>query len=80
MSYASGFIVEDESWKIVYLLVVAKSIFGNQKILISVRDIMNIKWNESKIYIDISVGTVEQCRTFDGSRVIDHGLVSTVFI
>jgi hypothetical protein len=80
VGFVSGFIVDDESWKIIYLLVVAKSIFGDQKILISVQDLRKIKWNESKIYLDISVRAVEQCRTFDGSTVIDHEMVTTVFI
>jgi hypothetical protein len=80
VGFVSGFIVEDESWKIIYLLVVAKSIFGDQKILISVHDIMKIKWNESKIYLDISVKAVEQCRTFDASTFIGHEMVTTVFI
>ena len=80
VGFVSGFIVEDESWKIIYLLVVAKSIFGDQKILISVQDIMKIKWNESKIYLDISVKAVEQCRTFDDSTFINHEMVTTVFI
>ena len=80
IGFVHGFIVEDESWKIIYLLVVAKSIFGDQKILISVQDIRKVKWNESKIYLDISVKAVEQCRIFDGSMVVDHDKVSTVFI
>ena len=80
VGFVSGFIVEDESWKIIYLLVVAKNIFGDQKILISVQDIMKIKWNESKIYLDISVKAVEQCRTFDGSTFRDHEMITTVFI
>ena len=80
IGFVSGFIVENESWEIVYLLVVAKSIFGDQKILISVQDIRKIKWTESKIYLDISVKAVEQCRTFDGSRIINPETVSTVYI
>ncbi len=76
----SGFIVNDESWKIVYLVVVAKNTFRDQKILISVQDISKIKWTESKIYLDISVKAVEQSKTFDGSTVIDHEMVSTIFI
>ena len=80
IGYVSGFIVEDESWKIEYLVVVSKSIFGDHKILISVQDIRKIKWTESKIYLDISVKAVEQCRTFDGSPVIDPTMVCSVFI
>jgi len=80
IGFVSGFIVEDESWKIIYLLVIAKSIFGDQKILISVQDIRKIKWNESKIYLDISVKAVEQCRIFDGSTFIGHEMVTTVYI
>jgi len=80
IGFVSGFIVEDESWKIVYLVVIAKSIFGDQKILISVQDICKIKWTESKIYLDISVKAVEQSRTFDGSKIADPEMVCTVFI
>jgi hypothetical protein len=61
-------------------VVVAKNTFRDQKILISVQDISKIKWTESKIYLDISVKAVEQSKTFDGSTVIDHEMVSTIFI
>jgi hypothetical protein len=80
IGFVSGFIVEDESWKIIYLVVAAKSIFGDQKILISVQDICKIKWTESKIYLDISVKAVEQSRTFDGSKIADPEMVCAVFI
>ena len=72
--------MEDESWKILYLIVNAKSIFGDEKILISVRDICKIKWADREIHLDISVKAVEQSRTFDGSTAIDPEMDSTVFI
>jgi hypothetical protein len=80
IGYVCDFIVSDEDWKMEYLVVVAKSIFGDQKILISVRDIREIKWASSNIYLDISVKAVEQSRIFDGSTFSDHEIISAYLI
>jgi sporulation protein YlmC with PRC-barrel domain len=80
IGFVNDFIVDDKDWKIEYLVVMAKSIFGNQKILISVRDISKIKWAKSNIYLDISVKAVEQSKTFDGSTFSDPETVDADFI
>jgi uncharacterized protein YrrD len=80
IGYVSDFIVNDEDWKLGYLVVATKSIFRDQNMLISVRDIMETKWAKRDIYLDISVKAVEQSKTFDGFTVVDPELISTVFI
>jgi hypothetical protein len=80
IGYVGDFIVSDEDWKMGYLVVVAKHLFGDQKILISIRDIKEIKWANSNIYLDISVRAVEQSRIFDGSTFSDRDIMNAYFI
>jgi uncharacterized protein YrrD len=80
IGHVSDFIVDDESWKLVYLVVAAKSWFGNKKVLISVQDIREIRWAESEVYINISVNAVKQSKTLDRSAFTDAEIVRTLFI
>jgi len=80
IGYVSDFIVSDEDWKMKYLVVAAKNIFGDRKILISIRDIRETKWASSDIYLDISVHAVEQSRIFDGSTFSDLEKMDPYFI
>jgi uncharacterized protein YrrD len=80
IGHVSDFIVDDESWKLVYLVVAAKSWFGNKKVLISVQDIREISLAESEVYINISVNAVKQSKTLDRSTFTDSEIVRTLFI
>jgi len=80
IGHVSDFILDDNSWKLIYLVVVTKNWFGGKKVLISVQDIREIRWVESEIYIDISVNAVKQSKTLDRSEFTDSELVRTLFI
>ncbi|MDP3436989.1 MAG: PRC-barrel domain-containing protein [Bacteroidales bacterium] len=54
------FIVDEETWAIRYLIIDTTNWFGGKKVLISPRWTDRISWNDSKVFVNLSLDEVKQ--------------------
>jgi len=64
-------ILETEIWKIKYLLVQKRKLFkSNKKILISPANVVDIKWEDNSIYIDLSKKIIKESPDYESVKSI----------
>lgn len=68
IGHVNDFIIDDESWKVLYIVVDTNNWIGGKKILVSVKHIKEINWENVQVIIDISKAAVKDCELFDEER------------
>ena len=53
------FIMDDQTWQILYLVVNTHHSIGGKKVLVSVKHIQHIDWGNSKVVVDLSVEAIK---------------------
>ena len=59
IGHVSDFVIDDETWAIRYLIIDTTNWFGGKKVLISPKWIDKISWNESKVFINLSMEDIK---------------------
>jgi sporulation protein YlmC with PRC-barrel domain len=70
IGHVKDFIMDDETWQVMYLVVAIHNWLGGKKVLIPVRLIEKVEWDSSKVFIDASVAFVENSPLFDAAEYI----------
>jgi uncharacterized protein YrrD len=65
VGHVSDFIFDDQSWKLVYLVVNTRNWVGGKMVLIPVEDIREINWLSSLVHLNISIDKVKEARILD---------------
>jgi uncharacterized protein YrrD len=61
------FIIDDQSWNVHFLVVDTGHWFPGKKVLISPKWINKVKWEDSSVYVDITVNAVKNSPEYDPS-------------
>jgi hypothetical protein len=69
--HVTDFIMDNHTWKLVYLVVDTHNWFGQKKVLLEVQHITEVQWADSKVCVDITIAAVENCRRYD-ERELKH--------
>ena len=64
------FILDDETWQVLYLVVDTHRWFGGRKVLIGVHHITAVQWDNSKVFVDITAEAVKSSPIFVGSEFL----------
>ena len=64
------FIMDDETWQLLFFVVDTHNWFGGKKVLIPVSDIKEVQWDDSKVIIDMKMDAVKSSRLFDESEFV----------
>lgn len=67
IGYVNDFIIDDKSSKVLYFVIYTNNWIDGKRVLLDVKNIKDIKWDYSKILLDISIEAVKDCRLFDKS-------------
>jgi sporulation protein YlmC with PRC-barrel domain len=59
------YIIDDESWKIRYLIVDTGNWLPGKKVLLSPKWIKEVSWTDSSVNVDIPIGTIESSPKYD---------------
>jgi uncharacterized protein YrrD len=59
IGHVDDFILEEETWQISYLLVNTHRWIGGKKVLVTVRHIKEVNWENSKVVVDINVDAIK---------------------
>jgi len=59
------FIIDDHTWQLLYFVVDTHNWFGGKKVLIPVGHIQKVEWDNSKIYVDLTMAAVKKSEVFE---------------
>jgi uncharacterized protein YrrD len=58
------FIIDDHTWQLLYLVINTHNWLGGKKVMIAVDRILKVDWDDSKVYVDMSVAAVKKSQVF----------------
>lgn len=64
IGHVTDFVIDDETFQILYFVVDTHNLIGGKKVLISVSDIKEVKWEISKVIVDITTDAVRKSKLF----------------
>ena len=64
IGHVTDFVIDDKTWQILYFVIDTSNWIGGQKVLISVSDIKEVKWELSKVIVDITTDAVKSSKLF----------------
>jgi sporulation protein YlmC with PRC-barrel domain len=71
IGHVEDFILDDETWSIRYIVVDTRNwLPGGKKVLISPRWIEAVKWSDSKVYVKLLRGEIENSPEYDSSKPV----------
>lgn len=70
IGHVKDFIMDDQTWQLLFFVVDTHNWFGGKKVLIPVSDIKEVQWNNSKVIIDMKMDTVENSKLFNESEFL----------
>jgi hypothetical protein len=65
------FVLDDQTWKLLYLIVDTHKLPGGKKVMIGIGHILQMQWNDAEIYLDETVTDVEKSPVFEPSAFSD---------
>jgi hypothetical protein len=72
IGYVDDFLIEDEQWNMLYLVVDTGTWLPGRKVLISPQWIKKIHWVEATVDVDLSRETIKNSPEYDPSRPLDE--------
>lgn len=73
VGHVTNFIFDDRSWQIAYLLVDTHNWIGGKKLLIAVKHIQNVEWENSKVVVDVTKDTIKSSEAVDKGKYVVPG-------
>lgn len=72
IGHVYDFIMDDQTWQIICLVIDTHNWMGGKKVLVPVTHIKEIQWDTSLIIADIPIDDIKNCTPFDKSRFVDQ--------
>jgi uncharacterized protein YrrD len=69
IGHISDFIIDNETWEIVYFVVDTHHWFGGKEVLVPVKHITEVQWEDSTVYVNISMDAIKESTAFKKTRV-----------
>jgi sporulation protein YlmC with PRC-barrel domain len=58
-------VVDDHTWQISHLVVDTHNWLGGKKVAIAIDHVLKVEWDNSKVYVDLTVSTVKKSKVFE---------------
>ena len=65
IGHVNEFIFDDQTWQVAYLLVDTHNWIGGKKVLVAVRHIKSVEWENSKVLVDMTVDAIKSGGSVD---------------
>jgi len=65
IGHVNDFIFDDRTWQVAYLLVDTHNWIGGKKLLVAVRHIKSVEWENSKVLVDMTVDAIKSGGSVD---------------
>ena len=79
LGHIEDFLVDDRSWRIVYLAVDTKDWWPGKKVLIPPAWIEQVNWSDSSVTVDVTREQVKNAPEWDRSQPIDAALEDSLY-
>ena len=63
--HVNNFIFDDQTWQIAYLLVDTHNWIGGKKVLVAVKHIKQVEWENSKVVVDLTIDAIKTSEPVD---------------
>jgi len=73
------FIVDDDTWTIRFLVVDTGDWFPGKKVLVSPKWIKDIKWQNSSVYVDLTVDAIKNSPEYDPSQPLNESYETDLY-
>lgn len=70
IGHVDDFIIDEDAWSIVYIVVDTGNCLFVRKVLIAVKRIRSINWSDTTVYLDCSQETVKASPEYDPAKTI----------
>lgn len=65
IGHVCDFVVDDQTWQIVHLVIDTSNWLGGKKVIIAIGHVLKVEWENSKVYVDITISAVKKSRQFE---------------
>jgi uncharacterized protein YrrD len=65
IGHVNDFILDDQTWQISYVVVDTHNWIGGKKVLVGVKNIKEVHWENSKVVVDITVEAIKYSASVD---------------
>lgn len=72
IGHVEGFLVDDETWAVRYLVVDTSNWWGGHKVLIAPQWIRDVDWADAKVAVDLTRQAVKDAPPYDPSAALDR--------
>lgn len=72
IGHIDGFLIDDQTWAIRYLIVDTSNWPGGRSVLISPRWVREVNWHQSKVHVDADVEKVKTSPEYDPSQLVER--------
>lgn len=72
IGHIDGFLIEDDTWAIRYLVIDTSNWPGGESVLISPRWVREVDWTRSRVYVNATVDKVRSSPKYDPSGILDR--------
>lgn len=69
LGHVKDFIIDDKAWTITDLIIDTHNWIGRKKVLLPVRHVKNIDWENFKVITDVSADFIKDCTAFDAAKL-----------
>jgi sporulation protein YlmC with PRC-barrel domain len=70
IGHVNDFIMDDETWQIVYVVVDTHNWIGSKKVLVAVRHIKEVQWANSTVVADVTIDVIKNGVSADKSGTL----------
>ncbi|HEX7968326.1 MAG TPA: PRC-barrel domain-containing protein [Stellaceae bacterium] len=72
IGHAEDFLIDDEGWRIRYMVVDTRNWLPGRKVLVSPHWIRDVDWLEQRVHVDLTRRAIENSPPYDPSRPLDR--------
>ncbi|MEJ7653117.1 MAG: PRC-barrel domain-containing protein [Chloroflexia bacterium] len=72
IGHASDVLFDDESWEVRYLIIDTRNWLPGKHVAIRPRWVREFRWEEAKIYVDVSRDAIKSAPAYDGLESLDE--------
>ena len=65
IGHITDFMIDDHTWQLLYIVVDTHNWFGGKKVLIAVDHVLKVEWDNSKVYVDMTISAVKKSKLFN---------------
>ena len=78
IGHVNDFIIDDQTWKLEYLVVDTHNWLGGKKVLIATKHIQKVQWENSKVFVDVMIDVIKNSESFDELEFVNPEIGSTI--